>query len=117
LQRHDVSVWNSVPALFDMLLTELQGQGARLPQSLRLAMLSGDWVPLDLPARARACGPQLTLVALGGATEASIWSNWFEVGQVDPCWASIPYGYPLTNQYYRVLDSQGRDCPEGVKGD
>ncbi|NWE47289.1 non-ribosomal peptide synthetase [Pseudomonas gingeri] len=117
LQRHGVTLWNSVPALFDMLLTELQGQGERLPAALRLALLSGDWVPLDLPARASACGPQLTLVALGGATEASIWSNWFEVRQVDPCWASIPYGYPLTNQYYRVLDSQGRDCPEGVKGD
>ncbi|MBA1845637.1 AMP-binding protein, partial [Escherichia coli] len=32
-------------------------------------------------------------------------------------WRSIPYGFPLTNQRYRVVDEQGRDCPDWVPGE
>ena len=54
---------------------------------------------------------------MGGATEASIWSNWFLVDRADPEWRSIPYGFPLTNQGYRVLDAQLHDRPDWVPGD
>ncbi|MBD0418222.1 AMP-binding protein, partial [Streptomyces sp. TRM S81-3] len=47
---HGVTVWNSVPALFE-LYTEHRGQHERRA-GLRVAMLSGDWVPLSLPERA-----------------------------------------------------------------
>ncbi|WP_176132058.1 AMP-binding protein, partial [Burkholderia cepacia] len=30
---------------------------------------------------------------------------------------SIPYGRPLANQRYRVVDAQGRDCPDWVTGE
>ncbi|WP_235499698.1 AMP-binding protein, partial [Frateuria sp. Soil773] len=46
---HRVTVWNSVPVLLDMLLVVAEGDGRPLP--LRLAMASGDWIGLDLPAR------------------------------------------------------------------
>lgn len=32
-------------------------------------------------------------------------------------WISIPYGRPLKNQVYRVLDELGRICPNYVKGE
>lgn len=32
-------------------------------------------------------------------------------------WVSIPYGYPLAHQYYRVVDQAGRDCPDWVTGE
>ncbi|EBR5147982.1 AMP-binding protein, partial [Salmonella enterica] len=44
-------------------------------------------------------------------------SNLFEVEEVDPDWRSIPYGRPLTNQRYRVVDALGRDCPDWVAGE
>jgi pyochelin synthetase len=56
------------------------------------------------------------LLALGGATEAAIWSNCFEVVEIAPEWKSIPYGFPLANQQYHILDAQGRDCPDWVTG-
>ncbi len=34
-----------------------------------------------------------------------------------PQWTSIPYGKPLANQSYRVVDAQGRDCPDWVAGE
>ncbi|WP_378730176.1 amino acid adenylation domain-containing protein [Nocardia brasiliensis] len=115
VRRHRVTVWNSVPALLDMLLVV----GDRLPlgESLRLALVSGDWVGLDLPGRLAAQVPHCRFVALGGATEAAIWSNSFEVGTVAPEWKSIPYGFPLRNQKYRVVDERGRDRPDWVPGE
>ncbi|GHK21786.1 hypothetical protein ECZU26_46120 [Escherichia coli] len=80
-------------------------------------MLSGDWIGLDLPARYRAFRPQGQFIAMGGATEASIWSNACEIHDVPAHWRSIPYGFPLTNQRYRVVDEQGRDCPDWVPGE
>lgn len=114
--RHAVTVWNSVPALMDMLLTA--AEGAPLPESLRLALLSGDWIGLDLPGRlGRATADRCGLVALGGATEAAIWSNAHEVTTVPAHWRSIPYGRPLANQRFRVVDPHGRDCPDWVPGE
>ncbi|MDN2697070.1 amino acid adenylation domain-containing protein [Janthinobacterium sp. SUN073] len=117
LLRHRVTVWNSVPALLELLLDEAEAAGASLP-GLHQVFLSGDWIALGLPARLRARAPQARLVAMGGATEASIWSNWFIVPEtLPPQWRSIPYGYPLANQYYRVLDARLRDCPDHVSAD
>jgi acyl-CoA synthetase (AMP-forming)/AMP-acid ligase II len=53
---------------------------------------------------------------MGGATEASIWSILYEVGEVDPQWRSIPYGKPMRNQQFRVVNSQGEACPVWVAG-
>ena len=116
MRDEGVTLWNSVPALLRLLLEAAQLRGVTLP-SLRLVLLSGDKIPLDLPEQLRKVAPDATLVALGGATEVSIWSNSFPVAAVDPDWATIPYGYPLANQTWRVLDRHGFDCPTWVSGD
>ncbi|MEU5070035.1 AMP-binding protein [Streptomyces asoensis] len=85
--------------------------------SLRLVFLSGDWVPLALPGRVRARFPRAHVVALGGATEATIWSNHFDIGEIDPAWTSVPYGKPIQNARYYVLDGDRKPCPIGVEGD
>ncbi|SDJ56575.1 yersiniabactin nonribosomal peptide synthetase, partial [Pseudomonas delhiensis] len=117
IQQHQVTLWNSVPLLLDMLLTVAESDGRTLP--LRLAYLSGDWIGLDLPARLDAAtAGGCRLIAMGGATEAAIWSNWQPVTLPLPeHWTSIPYGTPLANQCFRVVDSLGRDCPDWVSGE
>jgi yersiniabactin nonribosomal peptide synthetase len=117
IQRYQITIWNSVPALFDMLLTYSEGFQRPAPSTLRVVMLSGDWIGLDLPARYRAFRHNGQLVAMGGATEASIWSNAYDVDVVPDNWRSIPYGYPLSNQFYRVVDEQRNDCPDWVVGE
>ncbi|WP_235037049.1 non-ribosomal peptide synthetase [Actinomadura sp. K4S16] len=112
--EHGVTVWNTVPALLDMLLVAEHGHLG----SLRLAMVSGDWVPLDMSARLAQAAPECRLVALGGATEAAIWSNYCPVpAEVPAEWASVPYGRPLANQCFRVVDQMGRDCPDWAPGE
>ncbi|MFJ9521770.1 amino acid adenylation domain-containing protein [Kitasatospora sp. NPDC101801] len=116
MARHGVTVWNSVPAQLQMLVEHLE-QADHVPPALRLVLLSGDWIPLDLPDRVLALWPDAQVIGLGGATEASIWSNWHPADQVAPDAPSIPYGRPLRNQAFHVLDAGLRDCPVWVPGE
>ncbi|WP_169731605.1 non-ribosomal peptide synthetase [Streptomyces glaucescens] len=114
--EHRVTLWNSVPAQLQMLMHYLDAEPAELT-SLRLALLSGDWIPLSLPAHAGRHLPGTELISLGGATEAAIWSIHHRIGAVEPHWRSIPYGTPLANQRFHVLDSALRDRPDLVTGE
>lgn len=115
--RHGVSIWNSVPALLDLFLIVAEEKNMTNYQ-LRVALVSGDWIPLTLPERLKKYAPDSTFISLGGATEGSIWSNYFPVKLPIPKdWTSIPYGMPLTNQKYRVVDARGEDCPNWVSGE
>ena len=118
MQRHNVSIWNSVPALMKMLVEYVSSESESLVDSLRLVMMSGDWIPVDLPEKIGSlAGENLAVISLGGATEVSIWSIYFPIEVVDPKWGSIPYGYPLENQQCYVLDDNLAPCPDLVPGD
>ncbi|WP_296352720.1 non-ribosomal peptide synthetase [Ramlibacter sp.] len=117
LAAHRVTVWNSVPALLDMLLEYADGRAGVVPDTLRLAMLSGDWIPLNLPRRWQALRPDARIVSLGGATEASIWSIFHRIDEVRADWRSIPYGKPLANQSFHVLDAALQPRPIWVPGE
>lgn len=121
IDRHAVTVWNSVPAMMEMLLDRLadaEAAGALGPAApLRLAFLGGDWIPLPTAAALARRFPAATLVSVGGPTETTLWNIWYEVGRLDPAWRSVPYGRPLANTRYHVLDSALRDRPEGVVGE
>jgi amino acid adenylation domain-containing protein len=116
IEQHRVTLWNSVPALLGMLLEYVEGEGGALPSNLRVAMLSGDWIPLTLPRRLWALQPTVQLISLGGATEASIWSIYYPVQQVDSDWRSIPYGKALDHQRFYVLDDALQVRPTWVAG-
>ncbi|OUE14874.1 Anguibactin system regulator [Clavibacter michiganensis subsp. michiganensis] len=72
---------------------------------------------MTLPDAMRAGHPELTVVSLGGATEAAIWSVHHVIGEVDRLLPSIPYGTPLRGQRLAVVDHLGRDRPEDVPGE
>ncbi|GAB1511494.1 non-ribosomal peptide synthetase [Actinophytocola sp. KF-1] len=116
MRRHGVTVWNSVPAQMQMLADHLETVGD-VPDGLRLVLLSGDWVPVDLPGRIHALWPDAVVISMGGATEAAIWSNYHRVDEVPEGTASIPYGVPLRNQRFHVLDASMKPCPDWVPGE
>ncbi|WP_455917946.1 amino acid adenylation domain-containing protein [Pseudomonas cerasi] len=117
IRQHGVSVWNSVPAQMQMLCSYLDAEPGAAPHSLRVALLSGDWIAVSLPAAIKAHCPGLRLISLGGATEAAIWSIAHEIGTVAANARSIPYGTPLANQQFYVLDGLFQDRPDGVAGE
>lgn len=114
--RESITVWNSVPALMRLWVEVAEKRGVQVP-SLRLVLLSGDKIPLDLPEAVRRVAPNAEVISLGGATEASIWSILYPVHEIEPSWATIPYGYPMVNQSWHVRDRHGRDCPTWVPGE
>lgn len=118
LRDEGVTFWDSAPAALQQLVPYLEPAA---PGGEELALcrvfLSGDWVPLALPERVRRAFPRAEVVALGGATEATVWSNYHVVRGVDPDWLSIPYGRPMDNARYLVLDPAMTPSPPGVPGD
>ncbi|HEX2673695.1 MAG TPA: amino acid adenylation domain-containing protein, partial [Polyangiaceae bacterium] len=113
--RRKITIWNSAPAALERILPFLP---ATLGEPcLRLAMLSGDWLPLAMLPALRHAFPKARIVNLGGATEAAIWSNWFAVDAIDPSWTSVPYGRPIQNCRYHVLDGDLRPVPVGAVGE
>ncbi|WP_457320129.1 amino acid adenylation domain-containing protein [Stenotrophomonas sp. P5_B8] len=110
-----VTFWDSAPAALQLLVPFLQ-QIPRQNPSLRLIFNSGDWIPLSLPGAMADAFPNARFISLGGATEATIWSNHFEVHQVSGDWRSIPYGRPIQNARYYVLDAHLQPVPVGVIG-
>lgn len=113
-----VTIWNSVPALFELFVEQLEKSGtARTGLKLRWALLSGDWIPVNLGDRARAVLAQLEVMSLGGATEVSIWSVWYHIGLIPAESPSVPYGRAMPGQRLLVLDAKGQVCPVWVAGD
>jgi amino acid adenylation domain-containing protein/non-ribosomal peptide synthase protein (TIGR01720 family) len=116
LCREPITFWDSAPAALAQIVPFLPAAGGERSH-LRLVFLSGDWIPLPLPDAMKNSFPNVQVIALGGATEATIWSNSFTVGQLAPHWVSIPYGRPIPNARYLVLAAGLEPCPIGVPGD
>ncbi|AWZ49885.1 hypothetical protein C3495_13610 (plasmid) [Clostridiaceae bacterium 14S0207] len=115
LKKQNITIWNSVPSVFAMLLPLINTESKI--QSVRSIMMSGDWIPLSLPEQLNSVFPNAKLYSLGGATEASIWSIYYPIDKVKDNWRSVPYGYPLPNQRIYVLDKNEELCPTSVKGE
>ncbi|KPF46035.1 peptide synthetase [Rhizobium sp. AAP43] len=109
--EHGVTLWCSVPAILEMLLSCRRGDELR---SLRLVAQGGDYIKPVVIADLRKLNPALSLISLGGPTETTIWSIWHEIVPEDT--DLIPYGYPLPGNRYFLLDETGGHCPTGVVG-
>jgi pyochelin synthetase len=116
IEREQVTLWNSVPAMIEMLVNALGDRTTPFFSSLRLVILGGDWLPVALPPRVKALMPKIELLSIGGPTETTIWNIGYQIAAVDPNWKSIPYGQPLANSKYYILNEALEDCPTWVAG-
>lgn len=115
--EHGITFWDSAPPALQQLnsyFAQLENKGK---SKLRLVFLSGDWIPVTLPNVVRETFKNVKVIGLGGATEAAIWSNYYPIGLVEAHWVSIPYGKPIQNAKYYILDKSLKPCPIGVAGD
>ncbi|HEV8580076.1 MAG TPA: non-ribosomal peptide synthase/polyketide synthase [Thermoanaerobaculia bacterium] len=123
LREESVTLWDSAPAALQQLAplfparVPAREEAIHAPSPLRLVLLSGDWIPVSLPDQVRAAFPGARVISLGGATEATVWSNWYPIDEVDPRWPSIPYGRPIDDARYYVLDEGLSPSPVSVAGD
>lgn len=120
IEKHGITIWNTVPALMQMLVDYIIGINAKtnINSRLRLCLLSGDWLPLSMPEKLTSTfGDKCQVVSLGGATEASIWSILYIIKEINPNWISIPYGFPMRNQNIYILNERLQPVPVGVRGE
>ncbi len=120
IQEHNITLWDTVPQLADLLINETRAQKSAYNNtfhSLRLFLLSGDWIPKNLPDQIKSTCPQSQVISLGGATEGSIWSIWYEIQHVPSHWTTIPYGKAMPNQKMFVLNDNKTYCPLGGIGE
>jgi pyochelin synthetase len=113
----DVTIWNSVPALWSLLVNYLSLNTEKIKPAIHTAMLSGDWIPLGLVPETQTLFPDIDLYSLGGATEAAIWSIYYPIKAVKPEWKSIPYGKALGGQQVFVLNQDLQVVLPGQTGD
>ncbi|MER2494067.1 amino acid adenylation domain-containing protein [Catenovulum sediminis] len=134
-QQPQVTLWNTVPALMQMLVEHLESKTQNRPSlALRIIMMSGDWIPLDLPERIQKISPASQVHSLGGATEASIWSIHYPIvaptaptsvvtestsqtNTSNLALSSVPYGKALANQQFYVLQQDLSLSPVWAAGD
>jgi amino acid adenylation domain-containing protein len=116
LADEPITLWDSAPAAL-LALIPIARLHFRPKRGRMLFLVGGDWVPLTMPGELRRFFPDARIVVVGGATEATVWSNYHEVDEIDPSWPSIPYGRPIQNARYHVLDESLNPCALGVEGD
>ena len=104
ISKHHCTIWNSVPAQMQLLL-DYVGDRQTLP-SLRRIMLSGDWIPVSQPKQIASVAPGASMLSLGGATGASIWSICYPL-DARRYVRSVPYGTAMRNQSVHVLTHRG----------
>ncbi|PEB66681.1 AMP-binding protein, partial [Bacillus thuringiensis] len=117
IDKYGITIWNSVPAIMDLTIEFIESMKEYQDNELRLVLLSGDWIPLTLPEKIWKYFGEAQINSLGGATEASIWSIYYPINEINPEWKSIPYGMPLANQKFYVLNYAGQVCPVEVEGE
>lgn len=111
VERYKVSIWSSVPAIVDMLVSVTRTEQL---QSLRLIAQGGDYIKPSLISKLRRQLPNARLFSLGGPTETTIWSIWHEISDTDQ--AVIPYGKALKNNQYFILNENMQPCQMGEVG-
>lgn len=124
LNEHNITLWNTVPMFMQLLTEHLQSvENTHAYQgNLRLIMMSGDKIPTTLPKKiyqlleAQTC--ELRVISLGGATEGSIWSILHEIEKHNLDFKErVPYGKPMANQHFYVINQRQQLCPDWVVGE
>ncbi|MBD2207317.1 amino acid adenylation domain-containing protein [Calothrix sp. FACHB-1219] len=116
IQKQQITIWNSVPAMMEMLVEYFHIQPQLRFESLRLAFLGGDWIGLTLPDKITAIAPRAQVVSVGGPTETTLWNICYPITTIDQNWKSIPYGQAIANCRYYILNDALEDCPVWVAG-
>ncbi|WP_373275928.1 amino acid adenylation domain-containing protein [Serratia marcescens] len=117
IRQRQISIWNSVPAILQMLVQYCAQENILSLPQLRHIWLSGDRISPQLIAEAHRLCPNATITSLGGATEGAIWSIYHPLTRDTHYRNAIPYGTALPNQSMWVLNEKLEPCGFGVTGD
>lgn len=118
VEKYRVTFWSSVPTIFSMLLYAFETEGGKgqIPDSLKAAMLAGEVIPVSLYKRLSVVGPKVKLYGSGGPTETTLLNVIHPVTDEDAEGGYIPYGVPIWNSGYLILDDNLKVVKMGETG-
>ncbi|KPL90187.1 hybrid non-ribosomal peptide synthetase/type I polyketide synthase [Herpetosiphon geysericola] len=124
LERERPTIWRSVPALWESLITTIErriaeGQAPPTLAELRLIGVGGEALPASYVRRwMDIYGQRQQIVNHYGPTEATINATAYLVEQrPSTASAQIPIGKPISGAITRVLDQKGNLCPALTTGE
>jgi len=118
IKSERITFWDSVPSTMNHLINALENsKEVYLQEDLKLVFMSGDWIPVTLPNKIEKYFPNASLISLGGATEGTVWSIYYPIERGLNYDVSIPYGKPIANNYFYILDKNMKPVPQGVIGE
>ena len=116
MTRYNVTFWNSVPAIMEMMLiSESKAVPAALAR-LKRVVLGGDWIRLSTARKVLDLSDDTVLYSVGGPTETTLWNIFHRVDEEDFARGFVAYGKPFANTRYHILDARRRPCAVGMRG-
>ncbi|EBA8673431.1 amino acid adenylation domain-containing protein [Salmonella enterica subsp. enterica serovar Miami] len=114
--RYNVNCIVAVPAIVEMLLTWSEFKKYRFA-SLKTVLMGGDWIAPNILQRMRGIFPEdISAYSVGGPTETTMWNIANKIDN-EPEWPSVPYGRPIQNCAYYILNSRLQEVPDWVVGE
>lgn len=116
IQQYNVNCIVSVPAIIEMLLTWSEFKKYRFT-SIKTVLMGGDWIPANILQRMQTIfSDNISAYSVGGPTETTMWNIANKIKN-EPDWSSVPYGYPIQNCSYHLLNHRLQDVPDWVVGE
>ncbi len=116
IQKYQVTIWNSVPAMLQMLNQVLNQEHSKELGTIRRVFTGGDYIPAVMLGELKNKLPNAEMISVGGPTETTLWNIYHEVTEEDLKKGKIPYGRPISNNAYSIRDEHLREVPVGVTG-
>lgn len=119
VSRARVSIWETVPSLLRIALTEAEGRATATElQSLRWLIPTGEKLPPELCRRWLFLYPDVPLLNAYGPTECSDdVTHWIIRRPPEIDSTGVPIGRPIPNVRVQVLDRHLQPVPVRVKGE
>lgn len=116
IRKYGVTIWNSVPTMQEMLRSVIRDEQLKDISTLRLIIHGGDYLKPALAQWIHDSIKNVVLVNVGGPTETTLWNIFHIVSEEDINSRNIPYGKPISNTKYYVLNENLEKLPIGVSG-
>ncbi|MEU5551418.1 amino acid adenylation domain-containing protein [Micromonospora sp. NPDC047793] len=123
IARDRITVWSSVPTLWERILRAAEEHGRRhgeVPDltALRWVHVGGEELSPVAVRRWFDLFGDARITNLYGPTETTVNATWHLIdARPDDAVRRLPIGRPVGGAVVRVVDPDGRECPSGVAGE
>ncbi len=117
LEKSNINMWVSTPSYIEMCMADNTFNEKLLPKVERM-ILTGEPLSKKIAVEVKKRFKQVTLFDCYGPTEATVEATGIEVTEeILNSDKNIPIGRPLDGILIKVIDENGREVPEGEKGE